>query len=151
MTTVVSGCGLSTAVQGTPVAQVKIPSIDNTTPSVSATPTTGQPAPETPPSTAETPASEAADVVQAYFDAINARDYQRAWDLGGKNVGHTYSAFAAGFATTDHDTVTIQSVQGNTVTADLVAVQADGTQRTFHGTYTVANGIITKFSVRATG
>ena len=25
------------------------------------------------------------DTVNAYFDAINLRDYQRAWDLGGKN------------------------------------------------------------------
>jgi hypothetical protein len=151
MTMVVAGCGMSTVVQGTPLAQVKIPSIDNTTPSVSTPPTVGQPAPETTPSTTETPANDAADVVQAYFDAINARDYQRAWDLGGKNVGHSYSAFAAGFAATDHDTLTIQSVAGTTVTADLVAVQTDGTQRTFHGTYTVTNGVITKFSVRATG
>src|SRR5262249_10817478 len=33
------------------------------------------------------------DVVQAYFDAINAGDYQRAWDLGGKNLGGSYQSF----------------------------------------------------------
>jgi hypothetical protein len=87
-------------------------------------------------------------VVRAYFDAINAKDYQRAWALGGKNVGQTYEAFAAGFATTDRDELIILSVQGNVVTAELIAVQADGAMRKFRGTYTVAGDAIARFSVR---
>jgi hypothetical protein len=89
-------------------------------------------------------------VVQAYFDAINAHDYQRAWTLGGKNIGQSYATFASGFATTDHDVVTIESTDGNAVTANLTAVQTDGTQRTYHGTYTITDGVITRFSVRPT-
>jgi hypothetical protein len=146
-TVVVAGCGTTTTVAGTPVPAVRIPSIGKP-PVTSAPPTTTTTTSTTQPS-AET--DDPAVVVQAYFDAINARDFQRAWDLGGKNVGHSYTTFASGFATTDHDVLTIVSVQGTTVTADLVAFQTDGTQRKFHGTYTVADGVITRFSVRAAG
>ncbi|WP_033400043.1 hypothetical protein [Actinokineospora enzanensis] len=90
-------------------------------------------------------------VVNAYFDAINAHDYQRAWDLGGKNTGKSYTDFAAGFAGTDHDEISIETVQGGTVTLGLTAYQTDGSHRTFHGTYTVTGGTITSFAVRATG
>ncbi|GLZ42531.1 hypothetical protein [Actinokineospora sp. NBRC 105648] len=98
-----------------------------------------------------TPTTGPTAVVRAYFDAINARDYRRAWDIGGKNTGKPYADFAAGFATTDHDVITIQSVNGPTVTATLTAHQTDGTQKTFQGTYTVTGDTITRFEVRATG
>jgi hypothetical protein len=154
-TIVAAGCGMSTAVSGTPVAAVRIPTIDKPTTPASPSPTVQPSATSEPPSSTSsaesTPPNDPAAVVQAYFDAINARDYQRAWDLGGKNVGQSYAAFTKGFATTDHDVLTVQSVQDNTVTADLVAVQVDGTKRSFHGVYTVTDGTITRFSVRATG
>jgi hypothetical protein len=157
---VVGGCGMSTAVQGKPMAapglasaSVKPARPSTTPPPTAASPTPASPSTESsPPSAVDTtPPDDAETVVRAYFDAINAHDYQRAWDLGGKNVGQSYAAFAAGFATTDHDVLTIQSVEGNTVTADLAAVQTDGTTRTFHGTYTVTGDAITRFAVRATG
>ncbi len=97
------------------------------------------------------PGGDPGTVVQAYFDAINSKDYKRAWELGGKNVGHPYDKFAAGFATTDHDVLTVVSVQGTTVTADLTAFETNGTQKKFHGTYIVTDGTITKFSVKAVG
>jgi hypothetical protein len=149
---------MSTVVAGTPVPAVRVPSFDSPTTSVRPSPKVEQSAPaiSESPTTSSSPVStepldEPAAVVQAYFDAINARDYQRAWELGGKNVGQPYNTFAAGFATTDHDVLTVRSVQGPTVTADLTAIQVDGTKRTFHGTYTVTDGVITRFSVRATG
>jgi hypothetical protein len=37
------------------------------------------------------------------------------------------------------------------VVADLTAFQTDGTQQTYHGTYTVTNGAITHASVQRTG
>ncbi|TCO52329.1 hypothetical protein [Actinocrispum wychmicini] len=166
----VSGCG-GTTVRGVALAATSsrqspaLPSISNvgsapnpTTSTLSPSTSTVSPSPSsdadtvtvtTPPGVP--PPDDPQAVVQAYFDAINNRDYQRAWDLGGKNVGQSYSAFAAGFATTDHDTVTIVAVDGNTVTADLMAQQTDGTNRSYHGTYTVKGGTITHFSVRATG
>lgn len=157
----VGGCGMSTAVPGNPVpatgaltarhsATPPITSVSPSPPSEQSVSPSSQPQ-TTASVTSPAPPDGAAAVVQAYFDAINARDYQRAWALGGKNIGQSYTTFAAGFATTDRDILTIRSVQGTTVTADLTAVQADGTKRTFHGTYTVTGDTITRFSVRATG
>jgi hypothetical protein len=158
----IGGCG-TTAVQGHPVAahgqsrpaprstSRTVPPLTSQEPS-SPAPTSDEsstPPPTTSESTPVPPDAEPIAVVQAYFDAINAHDYRRAWDLGGKNVGQSYDSFAAGFATTDHDILAIQSTQGNMVVADLTAVQTDGTTRNFHGTYTVVNGVITHFSVRA--
>jgi hypothetical protein len=91
------------------------------------------------PSTGEAPEQ----VVRAYFDAINAGDYQRAWDLGGRNLGGSYRSFAAGFQATSHDTVTINSTHGSVVAVDLDAEQTDGSHRDFSGTYTVHHGVIT--------
>jgi hypothetical protein len=97
-----------------------------------------------PPSTGH-PSTGAASgqVVRAYFDAINAGEYRRAWDLGGKNLGGSYTAFAAGFSDTLHDTLTINSAHGTVVDVSLDAEQTDGSHRDYSGTFTVHNGIIT--------
>jgi hypothetical protein len=84
-----------------------------------------------------------AAVVDEYFAAINAGDYQRAWDLGGKNLGGSFSAFAAGFADTEHDTATITHTDGAVVHVRLDAEQTDGSVRHYVGTYTVHEGVIT--------
>lgn len=83
-------------------------------------------------------------VVTAYFAAINNGDYATAWSLGGKNLDSDYDAFAAGFATTQSDTITITSVQGDDVRLSLVARQTDGTTKTFAIVYTVSGGEIVK-------
>ena len=94
------------------------------------------------------PAADPADTVRAYFAAINNHDYAQAWALGGQNTGSSYSSFVSGFSGTASDNVTIQSVSGNVVTAQLTAQQTDGTVKTFQGTYTVSNGAIVAFNVR---
>src|SRR5262245_54379367 len=99
-------------------------------------------APPSPP-----PPGVLAGTVRAYYAAINDHRYARAWRLGGRNTGQTYHAFVSGFATTAHDTVTIQSVSGDVVTAQLAAEQTDGTVRTYQGSYTVEGGVITEFNV----
>ncbi len=66
------------------------------------------------------PAGPAA-TVQAYVAAINAHDYAKAWDLGGNNTGQTYTSFEQGFNGTARDALTILSVSGNVVTAQLAA------------------------------
>lgn len=96
------------------------------------------------------PAAGPAGTVQAYFAAINAHDYRKAWNLGGSNTGQSYQQFVQGFNGTQQDTLTIQSVSGNVVTAGLSALQTDGTVKTFQGTYTVNNGVITSFHVQQT-
>ncbi|MFK8909834.1 serine/threonine-protein kinase [Streptomyces sp. YS-3] len=111
----------------------------------SAAPTSVPPTtPATPTTTnATTPTtSPAQQVVEDYFAAINAKDYARAWELGGKNLGGTYDSYVKGLATTVSDTVTVDSVSGDTVTVRLDALQADGTHKLFAGTYTVDHGAI---------
>jgi len=118
-----------------------------------ATPTTS--APQSPPSTPTTTPSSPpppavlgpAATVRAYFAAINNHNYLRAWNLGGRFTSPSFASYKAGFAGTQHDTLTILSVQGNVVTAHLAAQQTDGTVKNFEGTYVVHNGIIDHFSV----
>lgn len=83
-----------------------------------------------------------AAIVRDYFAAINAHDYPLAWKLGGKVASPSYQAFVAGLNGTAEDTVTISSVDGDQVTAQLEADQSDGTVKYFSGVYTVAGGII---------
>jgi hypothetical protein len=92
-----------------------------------------------------------AATVRAYYAAINHHRYARAWRLGGRNTGQPYHAFVSGFAGTAHDTVTIQSVSGDVVTAQLAAQQTNGTVKTYQGSYTVEGGVITQFNVQQVG
>ena len=107
-------------------------------------------APTAPASSSTVPAPPSgvlAATVRAYYAAINHHRYARAWRLGGRNTGQTYHAFVSGFAGTAHDAVTIQSVSGDVVAAQLAARQTDGTVKTYRGSYTVAGGVITQFNV----
>lgn len=103
-------------------------------------PTTSTASTTTPPVARATPEPEA--VVRGYVDAINAHDYARAWRLGGSNLGASYSAFAAGFADTIRDTLTILQVHGDTVHVRLVARQTGGRRTTYEGAYIVQRGKI---------
>jgi hypothetical protein len=115
-------------------------------------PSPGHSPPTNPPTSPPTshPATSAPPValgpaatVRAYFAAINAHDYAKAWALGGKNTAPSYSSFASGFNGTAKDRVTVVSVVGDVVRIRLAATQTDGLVRHYRGTYTVANGIIT--------
>lgn len=107
-----------------------------------------------PPKPTHTPTSaaacaDAATTVEAYFDAINARDFRRAWELGGKNTTDgSYASFVAGFANTAQDIVDILTVRGCIVTVTLDAVQTDGSVRSFAGAYTVRGGVIVGADIR---
>ncbi|MFJ7187474.1 excalibur calcium-binding domain-containing protein [Streptomyces bacillaris] len=105
-------------------------------------------APEKSPSPSTSASLSAEATVVAYFDAINDRDYRAAWELGGKNLAGDYQAFVDGFAGTERDTVRILGVQGDTVRAELEALQTDGSLKLFEGTYTVRSGVITSADVR---
>jgi hypothetical protein len=109
-------------------------------------PPTSHPATSAPPAVAAP-----ATTVQAYFAAINAHDYARAWALGGKNTGSSYSAFVNGFNGTAKDNVTVVSVAGDVVTVKLAATQTDGSVKYYQGTYTVTNGVITQSHIQLLG
>jgi hypothetical protein len=83
--------------------------------------------------------------VREYFAAINHHRYLEAWRLSGAR--EPFLKFQAGYAGTLHDAVTILAVNGDTVTARLAAMQTNGTLKTYKGTYTVSNGIITATDV----
>ncbi|MEU3278053.1 excalibur calcium-binding domain-containing protein [Streptomyces antibioticus] len=139
----VSGCGSSGEEE-----KVETGPTVTRTQTVTAEPTPTPAPPSTPPKPTATPTADAASIVEAYFAAINARDYRRAWDLGGKNLGGSYESFRAGFADTVQDTVRIVDVHDGAVTITLDALQADGTVRSFEGTYAVTNGVIVDADVR---
>ncbi|MFC8450176.1 DUF4352 domain-containing protein [Kitasatospora sp. NPDC057223] len=89
-----------------------------------------------------TPAAGARATVEAYYAAVNAKDYRTAWALGGRNLNHSYTDFVAGFATTARDDLTVIGATGSTVSVVLDAVQSDGSHKVFTGTYTVRGGVI---------
>jgi hypothetical protein len=148
-----AGCGASTIHSGnanptasktaTVATSPASPTTSKAQPSI--TPTT--PAPATTQSTVLSPAS----VVQAYFAAINARDYEVAWSLGGDNLGQSYTQFVDGFSNTATDSVSIVSTSGNSVSIDLTATQTDGSQKHFTGTYTVSGQAISSASITQSG
>src|SRR6266487_1352990 len=123
------------------------PSTEHTTSTAQET-TTAAPTSEavsTEPPTTEAPPTtniSSETVVRSYFDAINARNYRKAWRLGGKNFGQSYTNFVQGFADTDHDTLTVLKVNGSSVTIKLVATHIDGQQASLGGTYIVRQGEI---------
>jgi hypothetical protein len=144
--TLVSGCQSSSTT--TPSSRTTAQAAPTTAPAPSTSPpTTAAASTTTPPVTHATPAP----VVQRYVDAINAHDYATAWRLGGSNLGSTYSAFAAGFADTSHDTLTILDVHDETVHVRLVAQQTSGQRTTYEGSYTVQHGKIVAANVHRVG
>ena len=128
------------------------PSPTTTSPSPGATsPSPGATSPS-PGAAAPGQGTSSKEVVIAYFDAINARNFQKAWELGGKNTASSVDSFSRGYDTTAMVSVDVLDVSGDSgsgvVTARINAVQTDGSTAVFQGTYTVKNGVIAKFNVR---
>jgi anti-sigma-K factor RskA len=82
-------------------------------------------------------------VVEEYFAAINAHNWRKVWELGGKNLGQTYPQMVAGYRGTAHDVVTGIVTHGHTVSLRLAAHQANGTVQTYQVSYEVRGGVIT--------
>jgi hypothetical protein len=83
--------------------------------------------------------------VMAFFNALNHKDWQRAWRLEGQYVvpRQTYEGWRQGYQTTTHnDNITITSTHGTTVTVLLVAIQISRQALIFHKVYTVRKGPI---------
>jgi hypothetical protein len=89
--------------------------------------------------------SELIAVVEAFYDAVNAAEYRKAWDLlDDRKLGmRSYEAFAAGYADTKYVDLRILGLRGSTVEVELAATEHDGRQRTvYRGWYRVENGQI---------
>jgi Protein kinase domain len=109
-------------------------------------------APSLPPATrtitVPPPGAGPAAIVKDFFAAIDHQRYFAAWQLTPKT--EPYSKFAAGFAGTKRDVLTIESVNGDVVTARLAAIQTSGAVKYYYGTYTVTNGVISSANVQQT-
>jgi serine/threonine protein kinase len=97
----------------------------------------------TPPASSSPAAASPRAVVQAYFAAINAHQWRKVWNLGGKNFNKSYGQMVAGYRTTAHDVLTSIHAHGDVVTVHLRARHTDGTVRTYRISYTVQDGVIT--------
>ncbi|WP_344461604.1 hypothetical protein [Kitasatospora kazusensis] len=107
-----------------------LPSPSTESPTSDPPPATDSAAPST---TASAASQDPASVVLAYVAAIDARDYGRAWQLGGSNVSSDYQSFVSGFAATE----------------SVTATHTDGSVTVFTGTFTVVGGVITAAAMHA--
>ena len=86
-------------------------------------------------------------VVEEYFDAINARDWGRVWQLGGAHLSPSFHAMVTGYIGTVRDEISIVRVTGDRVIVTLRAAQAGGAMQYYRIEYTVRNGVITAATV----
>ncbi len=106
----------------------------------------------------ETPADVAdpLSLVRSYFEAIDRREFARAytyWGGLGKASKQTFAEFHQGFANTDHVTVDVGNPKedgaAGSAYADvrviIVATQGDQKTQTFCGTYTLRSTIVPPF------
>lgn len=151
---VLAGCGASSlASRGTnsTVTKTVAAAPSSASPTVSKTPQSTAPTSPPAPVTSQSSAPSPSSVVDAYFAAINAKDYEEAWSLGGDNLGQSYTQFVDGFSSTVTDNVDVLSTSGDAVSVNLTATQTDGSQQQFTGTYTVSGQAISGASVTQIG
>jgi eukaryotic-like serine/threonine-protein kinase len=100
--------------------------------------TTGEPSSGMPSPGASSPRT----VVEAYFAAINAHDWRKVWQLGGKHVSASYPSMVAGFRETSRDVITHMVVDGDRVTVRIRAYETNGRVQVYVDTYTVNGSMI---------
>ena len=81
-------------------------------------------------------------VVQAYFAAINAHDWRKVWDLGGKNLDSSCTSMIAGFRETRRDVITRMTGDGDAVAVRIRAYETTGAMQVYALSYTVTGGVI---------
>jgi hypothetical protein len=81
-------------------------------------------------------------VVEAYFGAINAHDWGKVWQLGGKNLGPSYASMVAGFQDTRRDVVTRMTTDGDAVTVRIRSYETTGAVQVYVLSYTVSGDVI---------
>jgi serine/threonine protein kinase len=81
-------------------------------------------------------------VVVAYIAAINAHQWHKVWNLGGRNLSPSYPAMVAGYRLTAHDELTAVRVHGDIVDANLSARETTGVVQHYRMHYVVRDGVI---------
>lgn len=99
-------------------------------------------------------AASALAVLEAYYDAINGKDYARAyvlWESNGEASGKTLPQFSTGFAKTASVELTlgepgqVGAAAGSRYIEIPVTINArlsDGTEQHFSGTYTLRRAVV---------
>jgi hypothetical protein len=110
--------------------------------------------PDTIPQPPGADSTDPAQVIRLYYDAINRRDFRRAfllWGDSGRASGKTLEQFEAGFAATDSSRVTIGDagrVEGAAgsryveIPVTIRAWQHNGATRQFTGSYVVRRAVV---------
>jgi hypothetical protein len=127
------------------------PSRPVTSPAATPPPTPSSPTPTHTASASPSPAptaNPAVATVDAYFAAINHKQYATAWSLIQMSTSSTYAEFVQGLSGTVKDTVTILAVSGDVVTMRLSALHSNGEVQVFQGSYTVQGGVIVSSDVQ---
>jgi hypothetical protein len=83
------------------------------------------------------------EVVKAYITAINKHNWPVVWQLGGKNLGESYSQLIAGYARTSYVRITSITASGGSVTVIARATETSGIAQRYRLSYLVNSGIIT--------
>jgi hypothetical protein len=83
-----------------------------------------------------------AQVVTAFFAAINNHQFSVAWADGGNNLYASTQALEAAWAHVSHVTATVLGVRGHIVLAGIRATSATGTEISLRQAFTVRNGVI---------
>lgn len=96
--------------------------------------------PTTTPITTSEPTPRA--VVASYFAAINAHDWRKVWQLGGKNLSPSYATMVAGFQETSRDEIMRITASGDSVTVRLRAYETTGRVQVYIDRYTVSGSVI---------
>ena len=86
--------------------------------------------------------SEPRAVVEAYFAAINKRNWTRVGQLGGKNLSPSRGSMIKGFRDTSKDVITDITSDGGAVTVRVEAYETTGALQIYTFHYTVAGGEI---------
>jgi Protein kinase domain len=81
-------------------------------------------------------------VVAAYFGAINAHNWGKVWQLGGKNLSPSYARMVAGFRDTGRDVVTRMTTDGDAVTVRIRSYETTGAMQVYVLSYTVSGDVI---------
>ncbi|HEY3868231.1 MAG TPA: hypothetical protein VGM10_07760 [Actinocrinis sp.] len=146
-TLLLAGCASTAKSASGPTSRAAAPATTAQTQTSQTQTSSAAPAPVASAPPASPPGLTPAGVVEAYFAAVNSRDYTEAWSLGGDNLGQSYGTFVAGFADTAEDTVDSLSANGANVAVQFTATNTDGTTAGYAGTYTVTGQAITGASI----
>ncbi len=144
--------GSAAAPQGSapaPQGKSSAPQASPAQPPSTAPPST-QPPSSAPPSPAPPSSAPAAPggtdspraVVQRYVAAINQHDWPLVWQLGGKNLGQSYSQMVDGYSTTSKDVITSIQADGDNVAVSIDAYTGDGSVQAYNLQYEVVDGVI---------